>query len=239
MTLPRFTLILPAAGTSSRFGSNKLLASLAGETVFARTLMAFADHPALAGVVVASQHPNVLQQAAIRSLEQYAARNVPVSFVPGGDCRAQSVANAAAAAAAAADVEWLAVHDAARPLVSRALIDSTLEAAASHGAVAPAMPVTTTVKQTEGPLPSRVIQTIPRQTLWALQTPQVVRRQALLDAVARCPIPLAEVTDDLQLIELAGGQTLLVPGEERNLKLTTAGDLSVAELLLKPHGAVR
>jgi 2-C-methyl-D-erythritol 4-phosphate cytidylyltransferase len=95
------------------------------------------------------------------------------------------------------------------------------------------MPLTLTVKQTEGPLPSRVLRTIPRQTLWALQTPQVFRRSTLLEAIARCPVPLAQVTDDLQLIELAGGATFLIPGEERNLKLTTAGDLSLAELLLK------
>jgi 2-C-methyl-D-erythritol 4-phosphate cytidylyltransferase len=104
--MTRFTLILPAAGNSSRFGSNKLLASLGGETVFARTLAAFADHPALAGVIVASQHPNVLQQAAVKVVARIEARGVPVLFVPGGDSRAQSVANAANAANP--DVEFLA-----------------------------------------------------------------------------------------------------------------------------------
>ena len=230
MNLPRFTLILPAAGTSSRFGSNKLLASLGGETVFSRTLSAFLDHPSLAGVVVSSQHPNALRQASIKTLDKFEARGIPVQFVAGGDCRAQSVANAAAAAPE--DVEWLAIHDAARPLVSRELVDRTIEAADGYGAAAPALAVTSTVKQTSGALPSQVVRTIPRETLWAVQTPQVLRRAALLDAIARCPVPMTSVTDDLQLIELTGGSTWLVPGDERNIKLTTTADLLLAETLL-------
>lgn len=235
MSLPRYTLILPAAGSSSRFGSNKLLASLGGETVFARTLSAFLHHPSLAGVVVASSQPNALRQASIKTLDLFESRNIPVKFVPGGDCRAQSVANAAAASSE--DVEWLAVHDAARPLVSRALIDRTLMAAMEQGAAAPAMPVVATIKQTGGPLPAAVVQTLPRETLFALQTPQIVRRAALLDAIARTPQPLSRITDDLQLIELAGGTTWLVPGEEYNIKLTNASDLSMAEAMLRALAA--
>ncbi|QOV90315.1 2-C-methyl-D-erythritol 4-phosphate cytidylyltransferase [Humisphaera borealis] len=230
MTLPQFTLVLPAAGTSSRFGSNKLLASLGGETVFNRTLNAFLAHPALAGVVVATQDPNALRQASIRTLDKFEARGIPVQFVAGGDCRAQSVANAVTAAAA--DIEWIAVHDAARPLVSAELINRTLLAAVEHGAAAPAMAVTSTVKQTAGPLPAQVLRTISRETLWALQTPQIARRSALLDSIGRCPVPLSSVTDDLQLIELNGGDTWLVVGDERNIKLTTSSDLAIAESLL-------
>ena len=65
-----------------------------------------------------------------------------------------------------------------------------------------------------------------------MQTPQVMRRAALLDAFDRCPIPLAHVTDDVQLIELAGGEVWLVEGEERNMKVTTPADLRVAEMWL-------
>lgn len=230
MTSSRFTLILPAAGTSSRFGSNKLLAPLGGEPVFSRTLLAFLDHPSLAAVVIASMHPNALRQAAVKALARAESQGIDVQFVEGGDCRAQSVANAVAASPA--DVEWLAIHDAARPLVSRELIDLTLNQALARGAAAPAVPVTSTVKEAIGPLPAPVTRTVSRQTLWALQTPQIVRRNDLLDALARCPAPLSQITDDLQLIELAGGQTWLVAGDDRNLKLTTAGDLAVAESFL-------
>lgn len=231
MSLPRFTLVLPAAGSSTRFGSNKLLADLAGQAVIARTLAAFLGHPSLAAVVLAASHPEPIRQACERPLAEAERRGIPVRFVPGGATRADSVR--AAVAAAPADVEWIAVHDAARPLVSRALVDVTLAAAAEHGAAAPAMPMALTVKQTDGPLPAAVVRTLPRARLFALQTPQVARRSALLEAFDRCPLPAAEVTDDLQLIELAGGQTWLIPGEERNLKLTTAGDLAVAEAFLR------
>lgn len=234
MTNSRFTLILPAAGSSSRFGANKLLASLGGEPVFSRTLLAFLDHPGLAAVVIASMHPNALRQAAVKALGRAEIQGISVQFVEGGDCRAQSVANAATASPA--DVEWLAIHDAARPLVSRQLIDATLDAALARGAAAPAVPVTSTIKEATGPLPAAVTRTLSRQSLWALQTPQIVRRNSLLDALAGCVVPLNQITDDLQLIELAGGQTWLVPGEERNLKLTTAGDLTVAETLLHQAG---
>jgi 2-C-methyl-D-erythritol 4-phosphate cytidylyltransferase len=127
------------------------------------------------------------------------------------------------------EIEWVAVHDAARPLVSQELIDRTLAAAVEHGAAVPALAVHLTIKQAQGPLPARVQRTVPRQTLWAMQTPQIMRRGALLEAFARCPIPLEQVTDDVQLIELAGGEVWLVEGEERNLKITTAMDLRVAE----------
>lgn len=229
--LPRFTLILPAAGSSSRFGTDKLLAPLGGEPVVARTLSAFLDHPSLAAVVIAAARPNAIGQACGRAIERAEARGVAVAFVPGGATRAESVGNALAAAPA--DVEWVAVHDAARPLVTRGLIDRTLAAAVERGATTPALPVAATIKSADGPLPARVGRTVPRATLWAAQTPQVARRSVLLDALARCPIPLAEVTDDLQLLELVGVETWLVPGEERNLKLTTAVDLTIAEVYLR------
>jgi 2-C-methyl-D-erythritol 4-phosphate cytidylyltransferase len=95
------------------------------------------------------------------------------------------------------------------------------------------MPVSLTIKRATGPLPARVECTVPRQNLWAMQTPQIARRADLLDAYARCPIPLDQVTDDVQLIELAGGQVWLAPGDERNLKITTQMDLIVARMLME------
>jgi 2-C-methyl-D-erythritol 4-phosphate cytidylyltransferase len=227
----RFTLVIPAAGNATRFGSNKVLALLAGEAVIARAVSAFVDHPSLAGVVIATQHPEPIRQACARAIERAADRGVPIDFVAGGGTRAESVHNAVRQAPAG--VEWVAVHDAARPLVSRPLIDAALAAAARHGAATPAMPVALTIKEAAGPLPARVVRTVPRATLWAVQTPQVARRSALLDAFARCPIPFAQVTDDLQLLELVGVETWLVAGEEQNLKLTTAADLALAETFLR------
>jgi len=164
-------------------------------------------------------------------IDRFAHAGVVVDFAPGGPTRAQSVGSALQAAAA--DVEWAAVHDAARPLVSRQLIEQTLAAAVEHGAATPALPVPLTIKEAAGPLPAKVTRTLPRAMLWAMQTPQFARREALLGALASCKLPLDQVTDDLQLLELAGQETWLVAGEEKNLKLTTPGDLAVAEALLK------
>jgi 2-C-methyl-D-erythritol 4-phosphate cytidylyltransferase len=231
MPLPRFTLILPAGGSSSRFGSNKLLAMLAGEPVIARTLACFLDIPALARVVIASPQPNLIRQACVRVIDRFERAGVTVDFAAGGSTRAESVGSALHAAPA--DVEWAAIHDAARPLVSRQLIEHTLAAAVEHGAATPALPVPLTIKEATGPLPAKVNRTLPRAMLWAIQTPQIGRRDAFLGALSACGLPFEQVTDDLQLLELAGQETWLVPGEEKNLKLTTPGDLAVADALLK------
>ena len=127
----------------------------------------------------------------------------------------------------------IAVHDAARPLVSQGLIGRVLSAAFEHGAAAAALPVHLTIKQAIGPLPAPVQRTLPRHQLWAMQTPQIMRQSDLLEAFDACPIPLSEVTDDVQLLELAGKPVWLVEGEERNLKITTAMDLQMAESLVK------
>ena len=82
-------------------------------------------------------------------------------------------------------------------------------------------------------LPARFTQTLIRDQLWALQTPQILRRDALARAFETCPLPLDQITDDLQLLELAGQETWLVPGDESNIKITTPQDLLLAELLLR------
>jgi 2-C-methyl-D-erythritol 4-phosphate cytidylyltransferase len=219
--MPSFAAILPAAGNSSRFGgpTNKLFEVLDGRTVLERSVDAFRRRSDVTVIVVPARGP-IAELTGDRIL-----------VCAGGATRAHSVWNALREVPTS--VEWVAVHDAARPLVSQALIDRTLAAALEHGAAAvPALPVHLTIKQATGPLPARVERTIPRQTLWAMQTPQIARRQALLDAFENCPIPLEQVTDDVQLIELGGGEVWLVRGEERNLKITTPQDMQLAQAIL-------
>jgi 2-C-methyl-D-erythritol 4-phosphate cytidylyltransferase len=154
-----------------------------------------------------------------------------IALVPGGPTRAHSVH--AALKLVPAQVEWVAIHDAARPLISQELIDRTLDAATAHGAAAPALPVALTIKQAAGPLPAKVRQTMPREELWALQTPQIMRRSVLLAAFERYSFTLDHVTDDLQLLEMTSQEAWLVEGEERNIKITTPQDLMLAELLIR------
>jgi len=117
-------------------------------------------------------------------------------------------------------------------LVSQALIDRTFAASIAHGAAVPALPVSLTIKQAAGPLPAKVVRTIPRHDLWAMQTPQTMRRADLQAAFESCPLRLSEITDDAQLLELAGKEVWLVMGEERNLKITTPADRRIAEMHL-------
>ncbi len=219
--MPSFALILPAAGKSTRFGGprSKLLEILDGVAVIARAIQPFLDRADLSRIIIPCGDPD--------GLREVLPKDPRIEFCDGGSTRAHSVL--AALKRVPGDVEWVAVHDAARPLISANLIEQSLQAARQYGAAVPAMPVALTIKQADGPLPARVDRTVPRHALWAMQTPQVMRRADLLDAFERCPIPLDQVTDDVQLLELAGHHVWLIPGEERNLKVTTAVDIVLAQ----------
>jgi 2-C-methyl-D-erythritol 4-phosphate cytidylyltransferase len=125
------------------------------------------------------------------------------------------------------------VHDAARPLLTAALVETVIAALAADpqadSAIA-AMPVTDTIKRVDAG--GAVLQTLQRSELWAVQTPQVFRREALRRALAVSDEELALATDDAWLIERAGGRVLVVRSSDENLKVTTPLDLQVAELLL-------
>jgi 2-C-methyl-D-erythritol 4-phosphate cytidylyltransferase/2-C-methyl-D-erythritol 2,4-cyclodiphosphate synthase len=215
MSSADLTVILPAGGSSVRFGRDKLMEHLGGKTVIERAIAAFLQRTDVARIVIATKN---------RDLGGI-ANNPKVVVCEGGASRAESVRNALLKSTG----EWVAVHDAARPMVSQGLIDRVFAAAREYGAAVPALPVHLTIKQATGPLPARVERTVPRATLWAMQTPQVMRRTDLLAAYEQCPIPLEQVTDDVQLLEMIGREVWLVEGEQRNVKVTTEQDLWLAE----------
>ena len=147
--------------------------------------------------------------------------------VRGGSTRSESVR---AALAAAPGEDPVVVHDAARPLVASQLFARTLAALSGADAAVAAAPVTDTVKEA-GP-DGKVVRTLDRSRLWAVQTPQAFRRPALEAALAVDGDVLARATDDAWLIERAGGRVRLVESTAANFKVTTPHDLRVAELLL-------
>jgi 2-C-methyl-D-erythritol 4-phosphate cytidylyltransferase len=149
--------------------------------------------------------------------------------VAGGTQRSHSV-QAALAAARADDV--VLVHDAARPLVTAALVEDCLAALAAGDcdAAIAAAPVTDTIKECDG---TTVVRTLDRGRLWAVQTPQAFRRDILERALDQDDDVLAAATDDASLVEALGGTVHLVPAPPENLKVTTPHDLRVAELLLR------
>jgi 2-C-methyl-D-erythritol 4-phosphate cytidylyltransferase len=224
-----FAIILPAAGRSVRFGGTrgKLLELLAGEPVLRHSVRAFLRRDDVASIVLATSTDDISVLTDALGPE---ANDTRLRFCRGGESRAESVRNALDAVPR--EIQWVAVHDAARPLVSQEVIDRTFADAMEHGAAVPALPVALTIKRAIGPLPARVEQTVPRLTLWAMQTPQAMRREELAEAYAKCPLPLDQVTDDAQLLELIGREVWLVEGDEHNLKITTRTDLNIAEMII-------
>ena len=162
-----------------------------------------------------------------------------LGVVPGGTTRAQSVANALEAVGTA----YVAIHDAARPLLTPELVEALvadLDANEDAAGVIAATPVTDTIKRANLQFPTSeggdrklaIETTEDRGQLWRAQTPQVFRTDALREALAAAERP-EEATDESMLVEAAGGTVLIHPVAEQNLKVTTQVDLRLAELLLQ------
>ena len=216
------TAVIVAAGASTRMGFDKLSVNLGGETVLERSVRAFDECPQVDEIVlVTGASPEGAQRAAARC-------RTPVQLVRGGETRAESARSGVAAAHGA----LVAIHDAARPFVSRQVITAVLDAAARTGAAAPAVPVKDTVKQAaEGngravPEHCMVKATPDRSTLYAVQTPQCFARAEYLRALEELDDEKARlVTDDCSLFELTGRPVELVQGDYANIKITTREDL--------------
>jgi 2-C-methyl-D-erythritol 4-phosphate cytidylyltransferase len=222
----RMLVILPAAGSGSRYGRNKLLEPLDGLTVLEQAARAFTHRMDVAAVYIGTpEHGASDLHEAIDRIR--ADADVPVATFIGGRNRGRTVAAGIAAAQRHPQAEslWLAVHDAARPFVPPHLITETFEAARRFGAAAPATPVTSTIKQTTGPLPAAVVRTLDRNTLYGLQTPQIGRLRDFSRAISQLGPLIDTSTDDLQLLELAGMPTHLINGDMSNIKITFPGDL--------------
>jgi 2-C-methyl-D-erythritol 4-phosphate cytidylyltransferase len=227
--MPRFAVILPAAGQSSRFGGGekKPFLDLAGRAVWLRAADVFARRADVCQLLV------VVAPADVESFRQRFASDiaaVKVDVVEGGSARFESVANALQRLRPEAD--FVAVHDAARPCVTSALIDAVFARAAETGAALLAIPVADTIKR--GDAEQRVTGTVDRDNLWLAQTPQVFRRDWLVDAYARRAAFGQAITDDAQLVEAAGQSVYLVNGSATNFKITTPDDLARAATMLRP-----
>ena len=226
--------LVVAAGRGERLGADapKALVQLAGRTLLQWSLDALRAVPAIERIVVALPAGVDAPAGAIG--------------VVGGAVRSESVRLALAAAGSGRGSDPVLVHDAARPLLTPALVERVLAALDSGGepngsaageddrpdvqAAIAAAPVTDTIKRAGSD--GLVRETLVRSELWAVQTPQVFRRRALERALDVPDEVLAQATDDAWLIERAGGAVAIVPAPRENLKITTPLDLAMAELLL-------
>jgi len=130
----------------------------------------------------------------------------------------------------------VAIHDAARPLVTRKEVESVLFDALKHGAAVLGVPMKATVKESEDG--NFVLRTVPRSRLWEVHTPQVVTKALLLEGFAKVKTDNLEVTDDVSVVEALEKPVKLTLGEYTNIKLTTPDDLQIAEQILRERGVV-
>ena len=218
-------VVIAAAGSSSRMGGRDKLAELLdGIPVILRTLAAVEAVPEIREIVVVTREDRVEEYR--RLLGQCSRLR---AVVPGGSTRQESVRNGVRALSP--DCTLAAIHDGARPLVTPEVFARCIEAARNCGAATAAVPVKDTIKLADEA--GRVLDTPDRSRLWAVQTPQIFDRERYLRAAEEAERRGLSCTDDCQLFEAMGWEVQLVMGDYRNLKITTPGDLVLAEAILQ------
>ncbi|MDF1838594.1 MAG: 2-C-methyl-D-erythritol 4-phosphate cytidylyltransferase [Planctomycetota bacterium] len=222
------TLVLVAAGRSSRMGASatsKVLLPLAGKTLLAHTLEAFATAQTVHDLVLVARPEDFDALGAVVDSVGLPLRGM----VAGGQERFHSVRAGCLAADSNRDV--LLIHDAARPLVRSEHIDQVALAAQSSGAALLALPVTDSLHRSLDGV--HAVEPVDRSPLWAAQTPQGFRTQAFLDTLERAAELSPPPTDDVALYEQFAGPVTLVQGVSENIKVTRPEDLPIAEALLR------
>jgi 2-C-methyl-D-erythritol 4-phosphate cytidylyltransferase len=217
-----------AAGQGTRLGGEvpKQYRNIAGIPMLLRALRPFTSHPDVLQVVVALPPEEAVHPPAwLAELTGEVLR-----LVPGGAERSASAALGLAALRPEAQI--VLVHDAARPFVSREVIDAVIAAARDGVGAVPAVPVTDTLKESSAG-GQRVTATVSRDRLWRAQTPQGFPRSLLERAHREASAAGVSGSDDAALVERLGVEVRLVPGSEQNLKVTTLADLELAERLAK------
>lgn len=220
----RCSAVVPAAGSSTRMGQDKLLLPLGEQPVLLHTLRALELCPYITEIVVVTREELIVP---IGQLCRDAASDKVRKVIVGGATRSHSVL--AGLGELSPDAELAAIHDGARPLVSQAVLEAVIRRASECGAAAPAVPVKDTVKRARDGL---VTATLDRAELRAVQTPQVFQVDLIKTALQKALEDGAELTDDCAAVERLGIGVALTEGDYCNLKLTTPEDLAVAEALL-------
>lgn len=217
--------IVAAAGEGRRFGGPKAFAVCARIPMVAHSLIALAGVKAVEGIVLVLSGD---EAAAANAMLATTRPSILAGVVRGGASRQASVRSGLERVPA--DVEQIVVHDGARPLVTSALVEAVIAGLAEAPGAVAAVPETDTLKEVGD---GRVVRTIPREPLWRAQTPQAFHAKTLRRAHDRAVSEGFEGTDDAMLLERIGERVVIVPGDERNLKVTTAEDLALAEALLE------
>ncbi|HET9418660.1 MAG TPA: 2-C-methyl-D-erythritol 4-phosphate cytidylyltransferase [Chthoniobacterales bacterium] len=216
--------IIVAAGASERMGFDKLFAPLADKPVVAHTIDAFERTSCVDEIIL------VGRKDSLEELRKVLGANTKVRhLVPGGTLRQDSVRAGLQQVDARAD--YVAVHDAARPLITPEKIARVFGVAREHGAAALAEPISDTLKRVDVDL--AVSESVDRDRLFAMQTPQVFARQLLIDAYDALAAENISVTDEVSAVQHLGRKVVLVPNQDFNFKITYPRDFLLAEFIFR------
>lgn len=221
------TAVILAAGLGKRMqaGHNKQFIEICGQSVLTHTLTVFAQIPEIAKIVLVVRAG---EEDTCQNMIPEIAENKTVLAI-GGKERQDSVHNGIRAITW--ECEYILIHDGARPLVTEEVIRRTLLAAQNSGAAICAVPVKDTIKQADSD--GNVLATIPRESLWAVQTPQVFRADLIRRAYENAYVHNHYGTDDSSLVEYLGEKIKIVTGDYENIKITTPEDIPTAEQILQ------
>ena len=224
------TAIIVAGGSSQRMGFDKLFALVAGEPVIAHTIRAFDRAASIDEIVIVAREE---RHDEIRTISRDAGFKKLGSLVPGGERRQDSVR--AGLGRIDREAKYVAIHDAARPLVTPEQIQRAFMHCCVHGASALAQPINDTLKRGDADL--LVVGSVDRHQLYAMQTPQIFERKLIEDAYSAVYAENILVTDEVSAIERLGNKVALVLNEDFNLKITYPRDLSVADFILRERAS--
>lgn len=228
----RATAIVVAAGSGVRFGAaNKAFWSLAGRPLITYSLDAFQRSDSIEQIVVVAGEHTLGEARSLASSQQWSKLN---HVVAGGTLRQDSVR--CGLAIVGEQCQFVAIHDAARPLIQVADIDRCVAAAAESGAAILAVPVTDTIKRAAN---GRIMATVPRDGLWMAQTPQVFAATKFREAFQAVNHAALSVTDEAGLFEALGMEVAIVEASSTNIKITVAADLETVEALIAHRPVVR
>ena len=226
---PKCSAVIVAAGSSVRMGFDKLKAPLGSASVLLRTLRAFERSESVNEIVV------VTRMDSVPEIAELCAKNgvtKVTKVVAGGKTRMES--SLIGVSSVKPGAKLIAIHDAARPLVSEALIKRTVSAAAQYMAAVPVLPSTDTLKIVGQD--DRVVGTVDRETTYRVQTPQVFDAVLIKGALTKASDKGMMLSDDSAAMDMTGFKSYAVAGEEDNIKITTPRDLMIAEAILKSRG---
>jgi len=222
--------LIPAAGMGKRMGAgmNKQYLLLDGKPILAHTLAVFENAPFIDGIYIVAPEQEI-PFCRSEVVERFGFAKVR-AVVAGGAERQHSVWNGLAAMQEAADDDVVLIHDGVRPFVTAAILEEAARAAVRSDGAVVAVPVKDTVKVAAGGV---IVETPPREGLWLAQTPQAFRYGVIRDAHLAARDEGFLGTDDASLLERRGAKLSIVPGDYRNIKITTPEDMLLAEAFLK------